>query len=200
MPRSRRHAIASPTARATFTLACMAAALGGTARRATAQEPDAATRAAVLRAMVVLKLAPYLTLEQVAAGRKEYRIGVVGTDAVAAAIQRELPSKKVGDLPVVVVVVDPADAAKPEHAHGCDLLWLAQSLDTATQQRIVTAHASRPVALVADQAGFAAGSGTVQLFVQDNGVRFEVNAEALKAKGMRASPQLLKLSRKGPTR
>jgi hypothetical protein len=36
------------------------------------------------------------------------------------------------------------------------------------------------------------------LFIKNNKVKFEVNQKALKVQGMKASPQLLKLSTKGP--
>ena len=183
-----------------FVFVSMLAIASAVAQNAVAsKQSEADARAAALRAMVVLKIAPYLTLEQPPAARKEYRIGVIGSDAVAAAIQKELPGKKVGELPVVVVAVDADTAAKTSTAHGCDLLWIAKSIDAPTQKLILAAHAAQPTALIAEHAGFAAAGGSVQLFVQDNGIKFEVNGEALKQQGMRASPQLSKLSRKGPT-
>ena len=165
----------------------------------TRSPPAAEMHAAVLRAMVVLKLAPYLVVDPPPAVRKEYRIGVVGSDIVATALLKELPGKKVGELPVVVVAIDPADASKDTPAHSCDLLWVGQSVDRAAEKRIVAVHATQPVVMVSGRPGFAALGGSVQLFVQDNGIKFEVNVDTLKPKGIRANPNLLKLSRKGPT-
>jgi hypothetical protein len=199
MPRPHCNASIRSHGRAGIVLALLQVAAMATAQEKTPRQPsEADSRAALLRTMMVLRIAPYLLLVEPPAARKEYRIGVVGDDAVAAAIRKELPGKKVGDLPVVVVVITVADATQVAPAHGCDLLWLANSIDAPTHQRIVTNHADRPTALIGERDGFAASGGSVQLFVQENSLKFEVNAESLRAKGMRASPQLLKLSRKGP--
>ncbi len=162
-------------------------------------EADPKARAAMLRASVILKIAPFLAVDD--APRKEgteYRITIVGTDAVATAIIATLPGKKVDAAAVVVAEVDPKDAAAGK-APACELLYIAASIDDATARRIVEAYADRPVPIVCERAGFVAAGGGVQLFVQDNNLRFEVNADALKRQGVRASPQLLKLSRKGPS-
>jgi len=165
-----------------------------------AQDGDPAARAAMLRASVILKIAPYVKVDPAPAGPPpaEYRIAVVGTDATAAAILANLPGKKVDGAVVTVVAVDPKDAATGKLAEKYDLLYVAESIDAAAARRVVDAHAKHPVVTVCERAGFARAGGGVQLFVQDNGIRFEVNAEALKDRGLRASPQLLKLSRKGP--
>ena len=198
MPSPRRHAAKERHERMAFVCALALTTANLAAQDGGKQAGDADTRAALLRAMVVLKIAPYLVIETPATTRKEYRIGVVGSDTVGAAIQKDLPGKKVGDLPVVVVAIDPTVASKGASAHTCDLLWLAKSVDAATQKQILAAHAEHPTTLVSEQAGFVASGGSVQLFVQENSIRFEVNADALKQKGIRASSQLLKLSRKGP--
>lgn len=151
--------------------------------------------------MVILSIAPYVTADtQSAAKRRRYRIGVVGVDAVAAVALRELPGKKVDQWCVTVTEVEPKAAANGSAAADLELLWIAASIDDATLQRIIAANADKPVVLICERAGFAALGGGVQLFVQDNRIRFEVNADALKKQGLRPSSQLLKLSRKGPGR
>ena len=74
----------------------------------------------------------------------------------------------------------------------------AGNVDAEQLKKVVQTHADKPVPIVCERPGFAGSGGGVQLFVQDNLIRFEANAEALKKQGVRASPQLLKLSRKGP--
>lgn len=164
------------------------------------QDTDGKARAAMLRASIVLKIAPYLTVDAPppAQPATTFRIAVVGNDPVAAAMLANLPGKKVGAATVTVIAIDPEAAAAGRLADGYDLLWIAESVDAAVVRKIVAAHAARPVPLVCERAGFARDGGGVQLFVQDNGLRFEVNADALKKQGMRASPQLQKLSRRGP--
>lgn len=175
-----------------------ASAAGQQTHVVASQDTEGAARAAMLRASIVLKIAPYLTAETPpAAPPTTYRIAVVGTDAVATAMLAHLPGKRVGAATVAVIEIDAAAAATRTRG-DYDLLYIAASVDGAAVKRIVDAHTARPVPVVCERPGFAAGGGSVQLFVQDNGVRFEINVDALKKQGMRASPQLLKLSRKGP--
>src|SRR5262245_31110353 len=76
-------------------LACGAVlAQSGTQRPA--QGRDCEDRAAVLRAMVILKIAPYITPANAPDGpagtkSKRYRVGIVGTDPVGVAALREMP-------------------------------------------------------------------------------------------------------------
>jgi hypothetical protein len=164
------------------------------------QEPhDAESRAALLRAMVVVKLAPYIKPEKAPADApRTYRIAIVGNDGVTALAPRQLPGKKVDDTPVVIVPITSEAASDGSAAASYDMLYIASSIDDATVKQIVTSHATKPVPLVSERPGFANAGGSVQLFVKDNAIRFEVNAEALKKQTLRASPQLQKLSKKGP--
>lgn len=164
-----------------------------------AQDPAAAERAATLRAMFLLKMAPYMAPETPPkTPPKTYRIALVGDDAVTQIAAKALAGKKVDDRTVEIVVVSLADATAGKGTEGCDLLYVAGNVDAEQLKKVVQGHADKPVPIVSERAGFAAGGGGVQLFVQDNLIRFEINAEALKKQGVRASPQFLKLSRKGP--
>jgi hypothetical protein len=167
---------------------------------APAQDPDPAIRAAVLRAMIVLKIAPYLTpAENDGQPRKDYRIGVLGQDAVTEVAPAQLKGKKVGEATVRVVRIDLATALAGKAGEECDLLYIATAVDQEVVPAIVTAHRKKPLPMVCERPGFAATGGGVQLFVKDNSVRFEVNGDALKKQGVLAHSQLLKLSKQGPS-
>jgi len=177
-------------------LLALAAATQGPAGSTPAQDGDAERRAAALRAMVVLKIAPYLTTHR--SGGKEYRIAVVGSDLVTAAIQKHLPDKKVESSAIKVVELSLAHARSGDHAGEYDLVFVAASVDANALPEIVRGHADKPVPIVCERPGFAALGGGVQLFVQDNNVRFDVNVDALRVQGVKVAAQLQKLSRKGP--
>lgn len=166
--------------------------------------PTESVTPAELRAGTVLKLAAYLTPEKPAprpAGSKAppFRIGLLGHDAVTVIAPKTLPGKSVGDTVATVVEIRSLTAIEGRAAELCDLLYVAPSIDDEVLARIVAVHADKPMPIVCERPGFAAGGGGVQLFVEDKDVRFEVNVDALKAQGIKASPHLLKLSRKGPT-
>jgi hypothetical protein len=170
------------------------------AAAAPAQDPDPAIRAAVLRAMIVLKIAPYLTpAESGGQPRKDYRIGVLGQDAVTEVAPAQLTGKKVGDATVRVVRIDLATALAGNAGEECDLLYIATAVDREVVAAVAAAHGKKPLPLVCERPGFAAMGGGVQLFVKDSCIRFEVNGDALKKQGVLAHSQLLKLSKQGPS-
>ncbi len=172
--------------------------------QAAAQDQDAESKTAAVRAALLFKIASYLTIDpdSPAAGkpRKEYRIGLLGDDKTTAMAQRMLPGKKVGDATVVIVTISTADALAGRAAEQCDLLFIATPIEDATLAKVLTLHAQKPMAMLCHRPGFAADGGTIQLFVQDSGIRFEVNCQALRRQHLKASPQLLKHSQTGPVR
>jgi len=181
---------------------------------------------AELRAGTVLKLAAYLAPEKPAplpaekgektgktdrtdkADQSEkteskgppFRIGLLGKDDVTLVANKILPGKSVGDRKATVVAIDSLAAVEGRAAESCDLLYVAASIDDKVLARVLAMHADRPMPVICERPGFAVAGGTIQLFCEDKDLRFEVNTEALQAQGMKASPHLLKLSRKGPTR
>ena len=221
-----RHA---PPLRATLVLLGAVLAVSASPSMAAGQEPDADERAAVLRAMVILKIAPYLVAEPrppapAPAPRPDadppkptppkpapqqepprqttptFRVALCGNDDVTAAAARHLPQKRVGAAVVETVAITAAVAAAPrgDEPRPYDLLYLAHDTPPESIRRILAAHRDDPIPIVCERRGFAAAGGGVQLFVQDNTLRFEINPEALRRQGVRASPQLLKLSREAP--
>lgn len=157
-----------------------------------------------LRAAYISKIAAYITTKSKAKPQSKskqskapYVIAVVGSDAFADAIIKLLPGKVIDNRKVKVIVLDPAIAATTtKHQHH--LLYVATSVHSTVVARIITGHAKLATPLMSSRAAFATKGGGVQLFIKDNKVKFEVNQKALKAQGMKASPQLLKLSTKGP--
>jgi hypothetical protein len=153
--------------------------------------------AASLHAMMMLKIAPYLT-PAAGAPKQQYRVAVVGTDDVAAAVIELLPGKKVGSATATATAVPLERAIAGNDAGSYELLYVAASVGAEALAKIVASHADKPVVLVSLRPGFAAQGGSVQLFVRDNGVRFEVQAEALKKQGLAINSYLLRLSSRGP--
>ncbi|MGK0154452.1 MAG: hypothetical protein ACI9SE_001404 [Neolewinella sp.] len=153
-----------------------------------------------LRAAYISKIAAYITTKAPSKPKQSnapYVIAVVGSDAFADAIIKLLPGKAINKRKVKVVVLDPAIAATTtKHQH--QLLYVATSLNATVVARIVASHAKLATPLMSCRAAFATKGGGVQLFIKNNKVKFEVNQKALKVQGMKASPQLLKLSTKGP--
>lgn len=183
-------------------LACAAVPVAGQDR-----QPPAS--AALLHAMMMLKIAPYLTVatppkppEQgqtdKPAKAASYRIAVVGEDDVATAATTHLRGKCVGSAAATTSTVSLRSAVSGTSAGDYDMLYIAASVDAASVAKIVASHADKPVVLVSLQNGFCAAGGTVQLFVRDNRLCFELQVEALKKHGLRANSHVLKLSSEAP--
>jgi hypothetical protein len=179
------------------------------ALRLQAQEPhppsaeEQEQRAAAVKAAILFKIGSYCTRvapPPAPAGEtaRVYRIGVIGDDATARAARQQLPRKAMGPLEVEVVDYELAALRRGEPCR-CDLLYVAASTSDEDVTRLTALHRAEPTLLVAEREGFAAAGGSVQLFV-NRVVRFEVNQAALKAQGLRASPQLLQVSQQAPRR
>ncbi len=171
--------------------------------QAAAQEASAEAKLAAVHTAMLLKIASYIAQDPPPADtppRPQYRIGLLGDDATTAAAKKTLPGKKVGTGAAVVVQVGMEDAKAGRATEQCDLLYIATPIDDESLATVVANYAKKPLILVCHRPGFAAGGGTVQLFVHDGGLRFEVNHEAMRKQQLGSSAQFLKHSLKGPRR
>lgn len=165
-----------------------------------AQDDDGARKAAAVRAAIVYKLAGYLDRQTPRAEEAtEYRIGLFGDDAVTKIAASLLDGKLVGKLKVKLVVITAEMLREGPVDARCDLLYIATSTPLADAKKIAELHQKRPLPTICELAGFVAAGGSLQLFVENGSIRFEVATKTLEGQGLHASPQLLKLSRKGPT-
>ena len=185
-----------------------------------AQDPK--QRGVQLRAVLITKLAAYITTKSAQKpDTAPFVIAVAGSDAFGDAIQEMLPGKCVGKRKIQIVVVAPEAAAtestkdnkenrehddkkdndaKDDKKQDFDLLYLGSNIEAELAAAIVKCYDKTATPLVSERPGFAKLGGGLQLFIQDNKIKFEVNQESLKKQGLQVSPQLLKLSTKAPIR
>jgi YfiR/HmsC-like len=157
------------------------------------------SRAAQLRATMILRVASYIQPTTAPAKKPApLTIGVVGDDPTARWLLQQMNGQRFGDRDLVVRSVAATDVTVPERTDAMVLLYLAADVDAATVTRLTAACADRPLALLCERPGFVAAGGTVQLFVRDNFLRFEINSEAMKRQGLVPDSQLQKLSQRGP--
>ena len=121
------------------------------------QSPPKIARAAVLRAMVVLKIAPYLR-GAAPKVKQPYRIAVVGKGDVATAMIKRLPNKAVRKRRVEVLALDAAKLLG-ETAPAFDLVFVAKSVKQEHVARILAKFQQMPTPLVCERPGFAAAGG-----------------------------------------
>lgn len=96
----------------------------------------------------------------------------------------ELARQRVGSKPVELHLVAPFD--------NCDVLYIHASFEG---WRALLAQSRAPALTVGDVPGFLAAGGMVELVIDSDAVRFDVNLQALRGQGIRLPAQVLSLAR-----
>jgi YfiR/HmsC-like len=113
-------------------------------------------------------------------------IGVLGEDPFGTFLDLAVAGERIDGRAVIV-----RRFADPQSLGDCDLLFVARS-----QQRAVDAILSRlegrPTLTVADFDGFVDGGGIVEMFVEQDRVRFRIGRAAARAAGLNMRSQLLR--------
>jgi hypothetical protein len=113
---------------------------------------------------------------------------VVGDDTVAEALVTTMATQTVGGHPLQL--------RRPDDVTGwtsCHLLFVSESEVRRFSGGLKQAQQT-PILTVSDARGFARDAGIIELFVQDNRMRFAINAGAAERAGLRISSRLLGLA------
>jgi hypothetical protein len=79
-------------------------------------------------------------------------------------------------------------------AKQCQILLLSKK-DESILKRLFTAIQNEPILTISDQSGFIAQGGMIELYQQDNKIRFDISNTRIKDTGLKISSQVLKLAR-----
>jgi hypothetical protein len=110
-------------------------------------------------------------------------IGVVGAGSFTGILEDTVRGKTVKGFPVTVKRLPGISAAR-----GCHIVFVPM--------RVQAAFAPPPgVLTVGDDLHFLDAGGIVGFYLEEGKVRFEIQADAAKAAGLRVSAQLLKLGK-----
>jgi hypothetical protein len=115
-------------------------------------------------------------------------IGVVGSDAVEAALTAATEGKTIKGRKIVIKHF-PAESVGP-----CQVLFIAAA---SAQQApgILKAVGDSSTLTVGDSDNFTEISGTIRFYLEDRKVRFEINQAAAERAHLQVSAKLLKLAR-----
>jgi hypothetical protein len=175
--------------RVSLVAACLAGFADGGRARAEPSEP-----ALRIRAAFVLNFLKFTEWPAEAVGKEGDDLGLVvlGDGPLAAALRESLDGKTVQGLTVRVRLHrDAAEWQKdPKPCHAV----FVTSRAGAARLDLQAALAGRPVATIAEQPGFCAGGGMLNLFEQAGKIRFEANPEAVGAARLKLRADLLKLA------
>jgi hypothetical protein len=116
-------------------------------------------------------------------------IGVLGEDPFGDALDRIAAAKKVHDRPVVVRRFRTAADYQP-----CHIVFFPKSTAAEEQAAAARELGSKPVLLVGESPGFAGQGGTVNFFLDQGTVRFEINTETARRQQLVFDAKLLNLA------
>jgi hypothetical protein len=118
---------------------------------------------------------------------KEFRIGLLGDDLLAETMQRLTSGLTVRGLPVSVV-----KARTSEELRKCQIAFFGSEVRRLSGQ--VAVLKNLPVLTVSTEEGFLGHGGMIELFIQDNRMRFAINRSAVDSSNLRISVELQELA------
>ncbi len=117
--------------------------------------------------------------------RSPLMICTAGADGLATSLQR-LEGERVRGRPVRIL-------AYPGSQNACHILYLAAS-ENANMANWLDSIRGRPVLTISEQANFSRSGGMIELFRQQDRIRFRINIVALRTADLRLSSRLLDLA------
>jgi hypothetical protein len=119
-------------------------------------------------------------------------IGILGTDPFGATIDRVIENKKLDGRNLIVKRLKWSKDLK--EVKDCNILFVSSSeKDHITE--VVNLVKWLPILTIGETPGFATRGGIINLTLEGNKVRFEVNIEAAKLASLNISSRLLALAR-----
>lgn len=119
---------------------------------------------------------------------RNFTVCVHGRDPFGAILDEAFGNRRVHDRDVRVLRFQEASQLL-----GCNLVFIGGS-DPVRLRSVLDALGRSPVLTVADSAGFAERGVMINLRVEHNKVRFDINPDAAERAGLKLSSQLLKLA------
>jgi hypothetical protein len=123
-------------------------------------------------------------------------IAVLGEDHFGTTLDRVLQGKKVDGRPFVIKRLRSlSELVKPVgNPRECQILYVTASAMSHLSEAIQAVR-GLPILTIGEMPGFAKSGGIINLVLEDNRVRFEVNVKAAKDADLNISSRLLALAR-----
>ena len=152
-------------------------------------QPSAVSRADQLTAAYIVNFAKFVEWPA-AVATDVLTMCIEGADGVRGALLSHSGEKLFGHRSLTLRAIRPGDALD-----GCDVLFIDGHL-TAPLRMPAPAPGAQPhsVLTIGDQPEFAHHGGVIELFTEDNRLRFKVNVGNAKRAGLHISSSLLELA------
>jgi hypothetical protein len=171
-----------------------AALLGSMVPRAVAQSVDESgiNREYTIKAAYLYNFARYVQWPANAFrdNQDPFVIGVLGSDPLGDDLDRIAQAKQVEARKIVVYRFPSPDKYRP-----CHILFVPRSVEPRQQIETIGRLRNSPVLLIGETPGFAERGGTVNFFIEQNRVRFEINQKAGQRANLKISAKLLSLAK-----
>jgi hypothetical protein len=118
-----------------------------------------------------------------------FRVCLAGENPFAGVLAQTVAGEQVAERPIAVEVIA-ADASPAR----CQVLFVPQS-QGARSTALIRSAATAPILIVGESRRFLDAGGLINFVVESGHVRFDVNAEAAAARGLRISSKLLRVAR-----
>jgi len=154
------------------------------------QEVIDPAREASVKAVFLYSYGRYVTWPEEESGMIEgdFVIGVLGDSAVTEKLRRIAKKRTIAGHPIELILVESL-----EQVPRCHILYVAGHADENRQKAIVEATADQPLLLVGETEGFAERGAAINFYISGNRVRFQINAETVRQRGLQLDAQLLNL-------
>jgi hypothetical protein len=180
-----------------FAMALLTILLAGTAYRAQGQDTSASSEY-LIKAGFIYNFASLVQWPSTSFPQADSPvvITILGEDHFGSTLDRVLDGKKINGRPFAIkrfksvvqlqkAVVDPKE---------CQILYVSAS-EISHLNEAIQAVKGLPILTIGETPGFAKSGGMINLILEDNRVRFEVNVEAAKQADINISSRLLALAR-----
>lgn len=117
---------------------------------------------------------------------KPFILGVLGENPFGATLEEIYSTRKIKDKNVKISYFSGIDEVE-----GCHLLFISKSMEKELSH-ILSYTKKKPVLTVSDTEGFAEKGVLINLFLEGNSVRFEINEAVVRESGLFISYLLLK--------
>ena len=154
------------------------------------QEVIDPAREASVKAVFLYSYGRYVTWPTDGPGKIEndFVIGVLGDSPVFHKLERIAKKRTIAGHAIRLIRVE-----SPEKIPPCHILYVAGHADEIRQQAIVKATADQPMLIVGETHGFAERGADINFYVSGNSVRFQINAETVRQRGLQLNAKLLNL-------
>lgn len=116
-------------------------------------------------------------------------IGVFGHDPFGTSLDKIAKTRELGGRTIVVRGFRTVEDYTP-----CQILFVPRSTDAGLRRQLTQRVAGAPVLLVGETPGFAKQGGIINFYIFNNNVRFEINPDVAKERGLKISAKLLRVA------